>query len=474
MFKRIFTISLLLTLGLQLFFLDTSVAQSKIFIDVGSAKLRKSKLALPPFQHLGVVSSRAADSAGLELYSVIKNDLDVIGLFTELPPDTYLENPASVGLRPAGASPGGFDFSKWTPLETEFLIRAGYQVLNGILFLEVYAYYVPQGQLILGKKYEGAISTARKIGHTFANDFIKAVTGKPSFFKSQIVVTIDNGPQTNREVYISDWDGRNATPVTDHKTITVSPAWSKNGEYIAYTAFVKRKIGRGPAKRNPDLFLYEVKSRRRWLVSYRDGLNSGAEFLNDGKHLLVTLSIPSAGRVRTADIYKMTLDGKSIQALTQGPGSAMNVEPAVSPDGKTLAFSSDRGGKPMIYTMPINGGPAKMRISIGHYNSTPSWSPDSKQLAFAGFDKEKNNFDIFIMNLDGSDITRLTSAKKSSGKWANNEDPAFTPDGRQVLFVSDRTGTKQLFLVNIDGSNERQITYDNKFYGKPKWGPLVE
>ncbi len=456
------------------FGISTAQSQSKIYIDIGSAKFRKSNMALPLFQKLGVAGGSAANTAGLELFSVTKNDLDSTGLFNLQNPESFLEDTNSIGLRPVGVDPGGFDFKKWKTIETEFLIRAGYQVIGNEITLEVYAFYVPQGQLLVGKKYAGPLNGVRKMAHTFANDFMKAVTGKTSFFKSQIVVTIDGGPQTNREVYIADWDGRNAQQITDHKTITLSPAWSKDGQHIAYTALVKRKVGRGPAKRNPDMFLYEVNTRKRWLISYRDGLNSGAEFLNDGKNMLVTLSLHSGGRARTADIYKMSLDGKSITPLTQGPGSAMNVEPAVSPDGKTLAFSSDRGGKPMVYTMPITGGKASMRISLGDYNSTPTWSPDGKKLAFAGFDKQKNNFDIFIMNLDGSDIQRLTSARKTNGKWANNEDPAFSPDGRQVLFVSDRTGAKQLFLVNTDASNERQITYDNKFYGKPKWGPLVE
>lgn len=461
-------------LAISLSSMTAAHSQSKIFIDIGEAKVRKSKLALPPFKKLGALTAASNEAGANELYAVIKNDLDVSGLFVEIPADAYPEEKSDVGLRPIGVTPGGFEFKDWKIIETEFLIRGGYQIINGTIALEIYAYYVPNGDLLMGKKYEGPLNTVRKMGHTFANDFVKAVTGKPTFFKSQIVVTIDKGPQTNREVYIADWDGHNATPITDHKTITVSPAWSKNGEHIAYTAFVKRKIGKGPSKRNPDLFLYELKTRRRWLISYRDGLNSGAEFMNDNKHMLVTLSIPTAGRARTADIYKMTLDGKSITPLTQGPGSAMNVEPAVSPDGKTIAFSSDRGGKPMIYTMPINGGPAKLRISIGHYNSTPTWSPDGKKIAFAGFDKEKNNFDIFLMNADGSNVQRLTSARRKDGKWANNEDPAFSPDGRQVLFVSDRTGIRQLYLVNVDGLNERQITYDNRFYGKPKWGPLVE
>ncbi len=223
------------------------------------------------------------------------------------------------------------------------------------------------------------------------------------------------------------------------------------------------------AKRNPDLFVYELKTKRRWLVSYRDGLNTGAEFMNDNQHLLLTLS-----QRGSADIYKMTLDGKNITPITRGPGSAMNVEPAVSPDSKLIAFSSDRSGKPMIYTMSTSGTDIKRKTFAGHYNATPTWSPDSKKLAFAGFDREKNNFDIFIMNLDGSGLLRLSSARKTNGKWSNNEDPAFSPDGRHILFISDRTGIKQLYMVNIDGSNERRITYDNKFYSKPKWGPLIE
>ncbi|OFZ10521.1 MAG: hypothetical protein A2Z20_02755 [Bdellovibrionales bacterium RBG_16_40_8] len=446
-------------------------AGPKIFIDVGEARVRKSKLALPAFQYLGAKSSGTKNTSGDELYSVINNDLAATGLFISIDPNAYLENPMTTGLRPASVVPNGFDFANWKTIETEFLIRGGFQIINNTLILEIYGYYVPQGTLVLGKKYEGPASSARKIAHTFADDFVKAVTGKPGFFKSQIVVAIDNGVKTNREIYVADWDGHDAYPVTNHKTITVSPTWSKNGNYIAYTAYAKRVVN-GLARRNPDLFMYEFKTKRRWLVSYRDGLNSGAEFLPDNKHMLLTLS--RASQTGTADIYKMTLDGTSISPITRGPGSAMNVEPAVSPDGRTIAFSSDRSGKPMIYTMSMNGENVKKLTHAGNYNATPSWSPDGKKIAFAGFDNDRNNFDIFLINADGSGIIRLSSARKTNDKWSNNEDPAFSPDGRHVLFVSDRTGTKQLYLVNIDGSNERRITYDGKFYSKPKWGPLVE
>ncbi len=443
--------------------------QSKIFIDVGEAKVRKSLLAFPSLQFLGSKEDAPADKVGDEIFSIITNDLAATGLFTNIDRKAYLEDPSSTGLRPSGVTPNGFDFNKWKTIGTEFLIKGGYQVINDQLTLEIYAYYVPQGNLIIGKKYQSATGSLRRIAHTFANDFVKGVTGKPGFFNNQIVVAIDKGVQTNREIFISDWDGADSHPITNHKTISISPAWSPNGEFIAYTSFVKRKIGNSPAMRNPDLFVYEVKTGKRWLVSYRTGMNSGAEFLPDNKNMLVTLS-----QGKTADIYKMSLDGKSIIQLTHGPSLAMNVEPAITPDGSTIAFSSDRSERPMVYTMNLSGGDVKRKTFAGLYNSTPTWAPDGKKIAFAGLDKAHDAFDIFVVNSDGSGLMRLTGAKRANGHWANNEDPAFSPDGRHILFVSDRTGTRQLFLINVDGTNERRLTYDRLYYSKPKWGPVAE
>jgi TolB protein len=456
--------SLILTVALTAAALP-AVAQTKVLVDVGQAKTRKSLLALPGFTNLG--STDSSSQVGQDLFSVVNNDLEVSGLFTYVKPDAYLEDPKSKSLKPAPGDPNGFDFNKWKSIGTEFLIRGGYKVINGQATLEIYAYYVNDASLVVGKKYEGAVSAVRKIAHSFTNDFVKAVTGKPGFFLNQIVVSVDNGPRTFREIYLMDWDGANPHQITQHRTVSISPDWSPNGELVAYTSYISRKIGKGPMKKNPDLYMYEVKSGRRWLVSYREGMNSGANFTRDSREILLTLSMG-----KTADIFRMSADGKSIKQLTQGPGTAMNVEPAISPDGKKIAFSTDRGGKPMIYVMGADGSNPKRLTWAGNYNSTPTWSPDGSKIAFAGVDKEKDGtFDIFIINADGSGLQRLTSSRKTSGKWANNEAPSFAPDGQRVLFASDRTGTSQLYMVNIDGTNERRITFDSKFYSKPKWGP---
>jgi TolB protein len=447
-------------------FSSVAWSQAKVVIDVGEAKVRRTLLALPDFNYLGAEKSSSNLQKVRELFNVVRNDLDSTGQFTFIKPEAFLEDTTTLGLRPSPGEPQGFDIKKWQSIGTEFLVRGGAQVAGGDIVLEIYVYQVSDGKVMLGKRFSGPTAGLRKVAHTFSNEFMKSVTGKEGFFNHRIVASIDSGPQTHREIYTMDWDGANSKQITTHKSIAISPSWSSDGKHIAYTTFVSRKVGKGPMKKNPDLFMFEVQTGRRWLVSYREGLNSGAAFFPSSNDLLVTLS--SGG---VADIFKMSLDGKKTMPITKGPGRAMNVEPAVSPDGKRIAFSSDRSGVPMIFVMNIDGSAPKRITFAGHYNSTPSWSPDGKSLAFAGFDKSKDNFDVFMVNVDTTQLVRLTSAKKASGRFANNEEPIFSPDGRQVFFISDRDGQRQLYLVNTDGSNERRVTFDKKYYSKPKWGP---
>lgn len=452
--------------------LPSAYAQSgKIYIDVGEAQVKKSLMALPPFLYYGSQgSSKKNIEAGQELFKTVHNDLNISSYFNFIKPEAFLEDTSKTGLKPAPGEANGFQFQNWKTIGTDFLIRGGYRVNGDKLSFEVYTYYVPQAKLVFGKTYEGTIGSARKIAHTFANDVIENLTKKKGMFLTKVVVSSDRPPSGEsyqsgkKEIWVMDWDGANANKITNHDSIAISPAWSPDGEQVAYTAFAYHKKAK---TRNADLFLYNLTSGKRWLISYRKGINSGAAFHPDGKHILLTLS-----QGGTPDIFQMTTDGKSLRRLTRGPGGAMNVEPAVSPDGTKVAFSSDRSGKPMVYIMDLKTQKATRKTFAGKYNATPSWSPDGKKIAFAGYDK--GHFDIFVMNADGTDLKRLTDAKRKNGTAASNEDPTFSPDGRHVMFVSDRDGNKQLYLVNVDGTDERRLTFDRYNYFKPKWSPLLD
>ena len=210
------------------------------------------------------------------------------------------------------------------------------------------------------------------------------------------------------------------------------------------------------------MFLYDIISGKRELLSFRQGINSGASFDPDNKNVYLTIS-----QGTSPDIYKINLNGDIVNKITNGPSGAMNVEPTISSDGKKIAFSSDRPGRTMIYTMSASGSNVKRVTFAGQFNASPSWSPDGKKIAFAG--QTGSNFDIFVMNEDGTGMIRLTSAKRPNGKAANNEDPTWSPDGRFVMYTSDRTGKSQIYFSTADGAEERRITMDSHNYFKVKW-----
>ncbi len=356
-----------------------------IYINVGDAKVKKSLMALPALQFLGNPKiAKDFNSIGIELYKTLYNDLEVSNYFQFIRNEAFIEDPNKVGLLPAPGDPNGFNFKNWSVIGADFLVRAGYNIINNEVTLETYVYYVPSAKTVLAKRYKYSNKNVRKIAHTFANDLIQALTGKEGMFMSRIVLSSDRDGKNWKEIYLMDWDGQNIERMTRHQSIAISPSWSPDYNSIAYTAYILNKKTK---KRNADLLIYDINTKKRWLVSQRLGINSGSVWFPDGKNLLLTIS-----QKGSPDIFKMTREGVIVKRITQGPQNSMNVEPAISPDGKTIAFSSDRHGKPMIYTMNIDGSNVKRLIYVGKYNSTPSWSNDGKRIAFAGWAKGRQVF----------------------------------------------------------------------------------
>ncbi len=439
-------------------------SRDRPYINVGQAEVKQSPLALVPFIPLDKRSSRkSAVKYGQRLYNVIKKDLTISSYFSFIPKEAFIEDYTKRSLYPKKKDPyQGFDFLSWEQIGVEFMIRSGFKMVKNQLQYHGYVYHVPQKKLIMTKTYTDSINNLRKIAHRFSNDVVKSLTGRRGFFNSKFVVSRST-KGFRKEIYVMDWDGANQRPVTNHRSISQSPAWSPSGRYLTYTSYLYHKKTK---TRNADLFIYDIISGKRRLVSYQKGINSGGVFTPDSRSILLRIS-----KSGVSDIYRINLKNLKITQITNGPRGAMNVEPVVSPDGKTIAFSSDRSGKPMIYTMDMNGGNVKRLTFAGVYNSTPAWSPDGRLIAFSGFDR--GHFDIFVIDSNGRNIKRLTSVRRKDGRLANNENPSFSPDGRFILFSSDRTGRYQLYIVSIDGKHEYRLTFDNKDYYKPQWSPYL-
>jgi TolB protein len=444
------------------FIFSMTVFSQQAVIKVGEAKSRKSNLAFPYFNNVGTNLSGTATKAASEIYTSTKKNLELSTYFELMPVTAYLEDTKNLSVKPKTSDANGFKFDSWKTIGAEFLIRASYSLTDKDLTVETFLYQVDQSKLIVGKRYKATLNQTEQIGNTIANDILEAITGKRGSFMSRLVATTDKSGY--KEVLTMSLDGNDQTSITKDRSVAISPNWSPDGKKVVYSIYTRRV---GSAQQNLTLFLHDLITGQRKILSNHNGLNSGGSFSPDGKYVYLTIS-----KGGSPDIYKINLSGEQSNQLTHGPAGAMNVEAAVSPDGSKVAFSSDRGGNPMVYVMNSDGTNVKRLTFQGKYNSTPTWSQDGKQIAFAG--QVENYFDIFVMNSDGSNISRITSATKSNGKRASNEDPSFSPDGRFVVYTSNRTGKNQIFISSIDGTQERRVTNDSYNYFKPKWSHNLE
>ena len=162
---------------------------------------------------------------------------------------------------------------------------------------------------------------------------------------------------------------------------------------------------------------------------------------------------------RDGEVYLLSADGATLTNLSDDPSS--DADPAWSPDGQTIAFSSDRSGSSQVFLMNADGSGQSPLTSDGARH--PAWSPDGAKIAFMS----SANFetDIFVMNADGSDVTQLTTA---SGIDAN---PDWSPDGTKIAFNSDRSGERHIHVMNADGTEVTQLTTGNSFDIAPAWSP---
>lgn len=419
-------------------------------------------MAIQPLVLRGPTSPQAL-KLGSMIFQTIQGNLSASGYFKLIDQEAFLEKPGEKMFDPYPENPDGFRWKNWKLLRVDYLVLSDYLLKEGKMYLNLYLYHIPLKRKVFQKKYTLDLSFAKKLAYKICDDIVFALTKKPGIFLTKIIAA-RSMTGSKKELFIMDWNGENKKQISFHKSVALSPSWSKDGKHIAYTAFLYRQSVK---RRNGSLILYNRFMKTRRVISRRRGTHLGSDFLPDGKHILLSLFL---GR-GYMDIAKMSLIDGSIKPITFGPNNSINVEPVVHPNGKKVLFSSDRGGKVMVYSMSINGKNIRPITWQGGYNVTPDYSPDGKHVVFSGL--ADGRFDIFIMNADGSQLRRLTSFKKMNGRWANHESPSFSPDGRYIAFTSNRTGKYQLYIMNLLNSRTTRITMDSHNYKSPRWSPFL-
>ena len=404
------------------------------------------RLAVPDFIPLSPDAETAAIAKTIG--QVLWDDLNFEREFAFIPRDIY----ASI---PRATSFADVPFERWQELNADGLVVGTVQKAGTTIKVEMRLYNVRSRQASLARQYDGTAANPRLFAHTISDEIHKTQRALNGVARSKLTFDSDrdgermSGTVESRnikEIYISDYDGENQRRVTVGKTLNIAPRWSPDGRSIAYTSY-----RRGGA----NIFISNIFQGTLDEVTKGDkvGENWLPAWSPDGTRLAF-----SSTRDGNPEIYVVNRDGSNLRRITNHPN--IDITPTWSPSGTQIAFTSDRTGTPQIYVVGADGLNLAKRTSDG-YCDRPTWSPAPyNEIAFSS--RSGPGFDIRVI-----DVVTGVSHALTNGE-GTNESPAYSPNGRHIVFTSTRSGKTQVFTMARDGKNVRQITRTGN-NEKPDW-----
>lgn len=300
---------------------------------------------------------------------------------------------------------------------------------------------------LLGQAVSSSKEQARAIAHHIADSIYAKLTGSPGVFSTRIAYVNRQG-RYNRLV-IADSDGYGEQTLLALNQPIMSPAWSPDGNALAYVSFEQ---GRAM------VYAQSLSPKRRVLLAALPGSNSAPAWSPDGQQLAIVLTHEG-----TSQIYLVRPDGSGLHRI--GFSDTIDTEPTFSPDGRYLLFTSDRGGSAQIYRMSVNGGPAERLTFEGSNNFSPRFSPDGKAFVFTQF--KEGTFYIAVQDFETKQVQILTP-----GGW--DKKPSFAPNGKLILFATEVHGRGILATVSSDGRVKQKMTPQQGDIREPTWGPFYK
>ncbi|RJX28687.1 MAG: Tol-Pal system beta propeller repeat protein TolB [Desulfarculus sp.] len=420
-------LALFLALGLA------APAAARVYIDITSPFSRKLPLALPEFQAL---DGAAADPFGAQASGLLKRYLGYTGLFDFMDPKTFLGPPEGEKI----------NYRRWSRVGAELLITGEYKREGNVFALKLRLFDVTGAKQLVGRGYDGTLDKLGAAIARFCDEVMLALTGERSIYSTMIAFV--GARDGKKEIYLMRFDGTGVQQLTHRQDISLYPAWSPDGALLSYSAYVNRR---------PAIMVHALAGGSGKVVLNKPGVNLTPAFRPQHQgQLAAALSYTGKN-----NIFLIDLAGKVLKQLTNGWG--IEVDPAFSPDGKKMAFVSDRGGSPQIYVLDLASGSLR-RLTFEHkYSAAPAWSPRGDRIAYQA--EVNRTFQVATIRPDGSDLRILTNG------LGGGENPTWSPDGRLIAYAGRKTGRYQIYLMTAGGEPITQLTKLPGDQSDPAWSP---
>jgi TolB protein len=412
-------VSKVVAIGILLF---CSPSWAELVVEITKGQADAIPIAIVPF------SAADAAAGSFDIAQLVSDDLARSGRFRTTDRKDMIEQPH------AGAA---ISFDDWRRLNNDYIVVGQIHPADADHYSITFELYnVLNHQRLLAYQISANKPGLRLASHQLADMVFEKILGIRGAFATRIAYISVLGalPHKSFRLIVADADGENPHVVMQSNEPLMSPAWSPDGQSLAYVSFENRM---------PSVYVQMLKSGERRRVSAQAGVNQAPAWSPDGKKLALTLST----RDGNLDIY------------------VLDTEPQWAKDGQSLYFTSDRAGGPQIYRVGTQVGDKPRRLTFqGSYNARPRLSPDESQLAFVT--QEDGGYRIATMDLRGhGDVQVLT-------KGHFDVSPSYAPNGAEIIYASRDRGRGVLALVSADGRVQERLVSSEGELQEPAWAPF--
>ncbi|GAC1308591.1 MAG: Tol-Pal system beta propeller repeat protein TolB [Steroidobacteraceae bacterium] len=413
-------------------------SRAELLVEVTHGQDNAIPIAIVPF------SSAEEAASAFDVAQLVSDDLARSGRFKSMARTDMIERPHT------GAN---ISFDDWRRLGNDYVVVGQTQTLGADRYNIVFELYnVLTRQRLVGYQFSANQAGLRLASHQVADMVFQKILGIRGAFATRIayVSMLGHLPNKTYQLIVADADGMNPRAVMESNEPLMSPAWSPDGQSLAYVSFENRL---------PTIYVQALKTGERRRVSARAGVNQAPTWSPDGKKLALTLST----RDGNLDIYILDLGTQALTRITEDPG--IDTEAQWSNDGQAIYFTSDRAGGPQIYRVGIHPGDKPRRLTFqGSYNARPRLSADESQLAFVT--QEDGAYRIATMDLKGrGDVQILTHGRFDVS-------PSYAPNGAEIIYASRDRGRGVLALVSADGRVQERLVSSDGEVQEPAWAPF--